>query len=435
MNTHFDIEIPGHAILAKLGQGGMASVYLAQDHAFERLVAVKVIDAKFDRNSDLIRRFEREAKTAGGLSHPNIVPVHHFGFVGDGRPYLTMTYLQGGSLKDRLSRRGPFSLDEALSVARQVASALGAAHAKQIVHRDLKPDNVLFQQETAFLADFGIAKLLDASTELTGTGISPGTVAYFSPEQANEQPVDARSDIYTLGAVLFEMLTGRRPIEGDTRATLVMRIAYHQPANLPQQMRGLQPFMDVLLAKKPEERIGSCQDVVSVIDAMMRNWLKFENIDRLTDGVELRPSQRAPAQVDLDDPTIVLPYGQDQFASPTLSLGATSPDAEYVSPLVRESAESREPDPDFDSLDDEAKAVFSVPESTYIETGGRSFDDAAPGLESTGTQSTQASSSGASKVLAAGMLFLLASPVLFFWASTFGSDVVSFLSSFLGLKR
>ncbi len=315
-NEDDSVVIPDHKILSVLGHGGMARVYLARDEAFDRLVAVKVIDSRFSSDEQFQKRFEREAKTAGGLSHPNIVPVHRYGLTQDRRPYLTMAYLDGGSLKDRMQQRGAMSVDESLSIIRQVASALYAAHSRSIVHRDLKPDNVMFQGETAYLTDFGIAKLLNAVTELTGTGLNPGTVRYFSPEQAQERAVDARSDIYALGILLFEMLTGRSPIEANTMVQMIMRIVYTPPTPLPEHLRGLQPFMDILLAKDPADRLGSCQDVVTIIDAMMRNWTRYGDADRMTDGVVMQPSRAASASVDLDadgaNPTSS-PAGPDPF--------------------------------------------------------------------------------------------------------------------------
>ena len=299
-DTGFGVEVPGHTILSRLGRGGMATVFLARDEQLNRLVAVKVIGERFDEDVQFKRRFEREARVAAGLTHPNIVPVHTYGYTSDKRPYISMTFLDGGTLRDRLRKRGALPVDEALGITRQMASALLAAHARNIVHRDLKPDNVLFQGDTAFLTDFGIAKLLDATTELTRPGSNPGTVKYFSPEQALEQAVDQRSDIYALGVVLYEMLTGRIPIEADTMMQFLMRISHVAPAALPADLKGLQPFMDVLLAKDPAERVATCADVVSIIQAMERNWMRFGAVDRLTDGVEITPSGQARASVDMD---------------------------------------------------------------------------------------------------------------------------------------
>ena len=305
-DTGFGVEVPDHTILSRLGRGGMATVYLARDERLNRLVAVKVIGERFDQDAQFQRRFEREARIAAGLTHPNIVPVHSYGYTSDQRPYLSMAFLDGGTLRERLRKRGAIPVDEALGITRQMASALLAAHARNIVHRDLKPDNVMFQGDTAFLTDFGIAKLLDATTELTHPGANPGTVKYFSPEQALEQAVDQRSDIYALGVVLYEMLTGRIPIEGDTVVQYLMRISHMPPAALPAELKGLQPFMDVLLAKDPADRVATCADVIAIIQAMERNWMRFGEINRLTDGVAITPSGQARAAADLDAATQVM---------------------------------------------------------------------------------------------------------------------------------
>jgi hypothetical protein len=294
-------KIPGYSIMSLLGRGGMAQVYLAREEHLRRLVALKVIADRYDANDDFRRRFEREARTAAGLTHPNIVPVYAYGFTEGGSPYLSMAFLDGGSLRERLRKHGPLRVDEALPIARQIASALGAAHTRNVVHRDLKPDNVMFQGENTLLTDFGIAKVLDATTGLTGTGVNPGTVSYFSPEQAEGKAVDQRSDIYTLGVVLYEMLTGRLPIQAETYAAFVFRILSRPPEPLPPQLAGLQPFMDVLLGKDPADRLNSCAEVIAIIDAMVANWMRHGSVERLTDGVEMRPSGRRAAERDLDE--------------------------------------------------------------------------------------------------------------------------------------
>ncbi len=321
------VKIPEHTILSRLGRGGMASVYLARHDRLGRLVAVKVIDDRFDGDEHFRQRFEREARTAAGLTHPNIVPVHEYGFTDDGRPFLTLAFLEGGSLRDRLQKRGPMAVDDALAVTRQVAAALLVAHSRNIVHRDLKPDNVLFQGDTALLTDFGIAKVLDASTALTGMGTNPGTVKYFSPEQAREQPIDQRSDIYTLGVVLYEMLTGHIPIEGETVMQLIMGIAQRAPDPLPPPLKGLQPFLDVMLAKDPNDRIGSCADVISIIQAMERNWLRFGEVDRLTDGVAMTTSAGRPASqpaASPGEPSLPFTAAAATTANPARAVGTGS---------------------------------------------------------------------------------------------------------------
>ena len=293
MTNEFGVDVPEHTLLSRLGRGGMAAVYLAREERLGRLVAIKVIDERFERDERFRRRFEREARTAASLTHPNIVPVYQYGFTTDLRPYLTMAFLEDGSLRDRLFKFGALPVLEALSITRQIAGALHAAHARNIIHRDLKPDNVLFQQDMALLTDFGIAKVLNAGTALTAAGANPGTVRYFSPEQARERPIDHRSDIYSLGVMLYEMLTGQVPIEGDTVVHLMMHIAQYPPKPLPAALHGLQPLMDLLIAKHPADRLRSCADVISIIQAMERNWTRFGQLDRLAHGVSLRPTETA----------------------------------------------------------------------------------------------------------------------------------------------
>ena len=293
MANEFGVDVPEHTLLSRLGRGGMAAVYLAREERLGRLVAIKVIDERFERDERFRRRFEREARTAASLTHPNIVPVYQYGFTTDERPYLTMAFLEDGSLRDRLFKHGALSVLEALSITRQIAAALQAAHARNIIHRDLKPDNVLFQQDMALLTDFGIAKVLGAGTALTAAGANPGTVRYFSPEQAREHPIDHRSDIYSLGVLLYEMLTGQVPIEGDTVVHLMVRIAQYPPKPLPVTLQGLQPLMDLLIAKSPADRLRSCADVISIIQAMERNWTRFGQVDRLSHGVSLRTTSAA----------------------------------------------------------------------------------------------------------------------------------------------
>ena len=327
-----EARIPLHTIISRLGRGGMATVFLARHDQLGRLVAVKVIDDRFDDDVQFRQRFEREARTAAGLTHPNIVPVHEYGFTEEGRPFISMAFIEGGSLRERLRTRGPLPVDAALAITRQIAGALLVAHARNIVHRDLKPDNVLFQNDTALLTDFGIAKVLDASTTLTGTGANPGTVKYFSPEQAKELAIDQRSDIYALGVVLYEMLTGYLPHAGDTAMQLILGIAHRAPDPLPPALRGMQPFLDVLLAKEPADRLGSCADVIAIVQAMERNWLRHGEVDRLTDGVDLSTTGQRPLDVDADlQPTLLqgggmrgdARTGDRNTSDRNLSLGST----------------------------------------------------------------------------------------------------------------
>lgn len=201
-----------YELLSLLGRGGMATVYRARQASMERDVAIKIIDPRLAESPDFVKRFEREARTIASLSHPHILKVFDFGQFGE-HLYLVMELLKGGSLAN-LIQKGPLPLDIVEKVLDQVASALDYAHEQEIIHRDLKPQNVLLDEKGhAFLTDFGIARLLNRGTKLTQSGMVMGTPAYMAPEIWDNQPSDARADIYALGIMLFEMLAGRAHFE------------------------------------------------------------------------------------------------------------------------------------------------------------------------------------------------------------------------------
>src|SRR5712692_6058381 len=208
-------HIGRYTIQGELGRGGMASVYRAYDPSFKREVAIKILPREFLHEPTFRARFEREAQTIAALEHPAIVPVYDYG-EEDGQPYIVMRLMAGGSLDERIER-GPLSLQETLEILRTLAPALDRAHAMGIVHRDLKPANILFDADgNPHISDFGIAKLTQANTQLSGTGMM-GTPAYMSPEQARgDKQIDGRADLYALGAMLYHMLSGKRPFESDT---------------------------------------------------------------------------------------------------------------------------------------------------------------------------------------------------------------------------
>jgi len=206
-----------YELIRELGQGGMAAVYLARRRDTGRLVAIKAIRARYLDDPDALQRFAREARTVAGLSHPNIVATEAIEEIGDRAIAIIMEYVAGGTVRDRLREYGAFSAEDAESVLRDVANALAYAHRRGIVHRDVKPENVFLDKRTgrAMLSDFGIARRMEGEAPITMLGASLGTPQYMSPEQIDGVRVDGRSDIYSLGVLGWELLTGRRPWAGE----------------------------------------------------------------------------------------------------------------------------------------------------------------------------------------------------------------------------
>lgn len=291
-------KIGRYEIRAEVGRGGMATVYRAYDPRFEREVALKVLPREMLHDPQFRVRFEREAKTIAMLEHPAIVPVYDFG-EEDGQPYFVMRFMTGGSLSDRL-KGGPLSLAEAARLFERLAPALDEAHARQIIHRDLKPGNILFDQyNEPYLSDFGIAKLSEAQTSVTGSAII-GTPAYMSPEQAQGEGVDGRADIYAMGIILFEMLTGRQPFEGDTPMSVVVKHITTPPPHIldiqPNLPPAIEPVIEKALAKNKDERFGTTVEFAAALSAVARG----EKADLKTVHPSAAPSQptapRLPAE-------------------------------------------------------------------------------------------------------------------------------------------
>jgi eukaryotic-like serine/threonine-protein kinase len=266
INTLFDGR---YRILRKLGSGGMANVYLAEDEELGRQVAIKILNDRHASDDQFVERFRREAKNAAGLSHPNIVSVYDRG-EAEGTYYIAMEYLEGRSLKERILADGPLPISVASEVTRQILRALGFAHRRGIVHRDIKPHNVLLAQdgpgegEPRFkVTDFGISRT--TASQMTEAGSIVGTAQYLSPEQARGAPVDQRSDIYSVGVVLYELLTGKLPFAGETPLEIAMKHLSEVPTP-PSELRPEIPAdvdMVVLraLAKDPEDRFQSAEEM------------------------------------------------------------------------------------------------------------------------------------------------------------------------------
>ncbi len=249
--------IGGYTIREEIGRGGMATVYRAHQLSMDRDVALKVLPPELLNQATSLDRFKREASIVARLEHRAIVPVHDYGEY-QGIPYLVMRYMEGGSVDDMLAA-GPISPERTLQIALQIAPALDYAHRQGVLHRDLKPSNILLDANgDAYLTDFGIARLMGHNTEpLTTTGVV-GTPSYMSPEQAQGHELDGRSDVYALGVVLFEMLTGVRPFEGETPYSVAVKHVTEPPpspcAINPALSRAVENVLFKALEKKPENR-------------------------------------------------------------------------------------------------------------------------------------------------------------------------------------
>lgn len=273
-------KIDRYDVKAEIGRGGMATVYEAYDPIFERTVAVKVLPREFLHEPEFRARFTREAKVIAGLEHPAIVPVYDFG-EDNGQPFLVMRYMRGGSLADRL-QKGPIPIDETAEILKRLGSALDRAHEQGIIHRDLKPSNVLFDEYSdAYLADFGIVRLASSSEALTASGSLVGTPTYMSPEQVyGDKQLDGRSDIYALGVILFQMLTGQTPYEADTPARLMMKHVMDPVPHVKDRRPDLpDEFDDIInraMAKEPAERFPKASELSSALTAVTKRSDKDE---------------------------------------------------------------------------------------------------------------------------------------------------------------
>ena len=289
-----------YRIVRKLGSGGMADVYLAEDEELGRRIAIKILNDRHANDEQFVERFRREAKNAAGLSHPNIVSIYDRG-EAEGTYYIAMEYLDGRSLKELVVARGPLPIGDAIDASRQVLAALRFAHRKGVVHRDIKPHNVMADADGRLkVTDFGIARA--GVSQMTEAGSIIGTAQYLSPEQARGAAVDQRSDLYSVGVVLYEMLTGKTPFSGETPVEIAMKHLSDPPRPPSLERPDISPDLDMVvlraLAKSPDDRFQTAEEMDAELERVSRGLgVTAETADAATmvlSGADAAPTSVIP---------------------------------------------------------------------------------------------------------------------------------------------
>ena len=258
------MEIPGFDVKRTIGRGGMATVFLAIQQSLDREVVLKCLNTDHDESGDFFERFMKEGRIIASLRHPHIVTIYDIG-IHDEYVYISMEYVDGGDLRAKIENR--LAPVRGLDIIGKVGQALEYAHKKNIVHRDVKPANILFRSDgTPLLSDFGIAKDFAADNELTSTGTILGSPFYMSPEQAEGITTDGRTDIYSLGVIFYEMLTGQKPYEGDSAIKVIMQHIQSPVPQLPVELEQFQPLLNRLMAKDREQRIPDASHLLEEVE-------------------------------------------------------------------------------------------------------------------------------------------------------------------------
>ena len=261
-NTHklIEGELPGYKVIDKIGEGGMANIYLAEREEDNLQVVLKVLDIANVENKDSLRRFIREYRLIGQLDHPNIARIYERAFAKS-YAYIAIEYCPNGDLSQRLKE--PLPTETAVKYMRQIGEGIGAAHKVGIIHRDMKPGNILFRADDSLaITDFGIAKILGDTSQLTEVGQIVGTMFYISPEQIRGKGVNKYSDLYSLGVMFYKMLTGKFPFYGESVEQILQAHLMDPPPKLPTELVSFQPIIDGLLAKDPDERFQNAEEFI-----------------------------------------------------------------------------------------------------------------------------------------------------------------------------
>jgi ligand-binding sensor domain-containing protein len=305
MQQYVGMRLGGYQIVEQIGQGGMATVCKAYQPSMDRYVAIKILPSHFTEDESFVGRFTQEARTLARLEHPHILPVHDYG-EQEGITYLVMRYVEAGTLKDLITQRGPIEVKEAARIVSQVASALECGHSQGVIHRDVKPSNVLIdQQGNTFLTDFGIAKLVAETAQFTASGAVIGTPAYMAPEQGMGQPVDARCDIYSLGVVLYELVTGRVPFQAETPLAVLLKHV-NDPLPPPRQIRpdlpaAVERVILKAMAKSPDDRYQTARELAAALERTVADALDERDVsvppEDLHDKTVLKPAPSPPPPV------------------------------------------------------------------------------------------------------------------------------------------
>ena len=380
----------------------MGEVYLAHDGVLDRDVALKVLRSQYAGDEEFAERFRREARSAASLSHPNIVQIYDRGETEDRTSYIAMEYVPGGTLKEQIQRRGPFGGRETAAVGAQIADALGAAHERGMVHRDIKPQNVLVTASGDLkVTDFGIARAASAVTSSASSAIF-GTAGYISPEQALGETVGPASDLYSLGVILYEMLTGELPFTADNSIAVCMKHVT-EPLRPPRQLNqdipeGIDALVVMLLAKRPSDRYGSAMELLN-------------DLERVRDGLPPLLALEATTQPLGEAPLRGAVVARRQRVSRTLAVAAVAmiallgtlqfallQDGSGQGPLPRAQAVAR------DLIDPPAKAAVNT-----TRTGATGADPGVPPTVST-TSSPTASSAASPAATSEGTPVVPAAP-------------------------